>query len=129
MRLYELLQAYDFDEIMPVIVDMFPGTGKYRGQLHEAWDTLLSMRPVPSKKEIKYKFIKGANDDEQYVGADDRDFDTTWEVIIGKNVSREKGVDLNDAEMLANCLVNICLIGKHPRSFENSYRILSTPDR
>ncbi len=129
MRLYELLQAYDFDEIMPVIVDMFPGTGKYRGQLREAWDTLLGMRPVPSKKEIKYKFIKGANDDEQYVGADDRDFDTTWEVIIGKNVSREKGVDLNDAEMLANCLVNISLIGKHPRSFENSYRILSTPDR
>lgn len=129
MRLYELLQAYDFDEIMPVIVDMFPGTGKYRGQLREAWDTLLGMRPVPSKKEIKYKFIKGANDDEQYVGADDRDFDTTWEVIIGKNVSREKGVDLNDAEMLANCLVNICLIGKHPRSFENLYRILSTPDR
>lgn len=129
MRLYELLQAYDFDEIMPVIVDMFPGTGKYRGQLREAWDTLLGMRPVPSKKEIKYKFIKGANDDEQYVGADDRDFDTTWEVIIGKNVSREKGVDLNDAEMLANCLVNICLIGEHPRSFENSYRILSTPDR
>lgn len=129
MRLYELLQAYDFDEIMPVIVDMFPGTGKYRGQLREAWDTLLGMRPVPSKKEIKYKFIKGANDDEQYVGADDRDFDTTWEVIIGKNVSREKGVDLNDAEMLANCLVNICLIGKHPRGFENSYRILSTPDR
>lgn len=114
---------------MPVIVDMFPGTGKYRGQLREAWDTLLGMRPVPSKKEIKYKFIKGANDDEQYVGADDRDFDTTWEVIIGKNVSREKGIDLNDAEMLANCLVNICLIGKHPRSFENSYRILSTPDR
>lgn len=129
MRLYELLQAYDFDEIMPIIVDMFPGTGKYRGQLREAWDTLLGMRPVPSKKEIKYKFIKGDNDDEQYVGADDRDFDTTWEVIIGKNVSREKGVDLNDAEMLANCLVNICLIGKHSRSFENSYRILSTPDR
>ncbi len=43
---------------MPVIVDMFPGTGKYRGQLREAWDTLLGMRPVPSKKEIKYKFIK-----------------------------------------------------------------------
>ena len=50
MRLYELLQAYDFDEIMPVIVDMFPGTGMYRGQLREAWDTLRGMRPVPSKK-------------------------------------------------------------------------------
>ena len=116
MRLYELLQAYEFDEIMPVIVDMFPGTGKFRGQLHEAWDTLLRMRPITSKKEIKYKFMKGAKEDEQYIGADDHDFDT-------------KGVDLNDAEMLANCLVNICLIGKHPRSFENSYRILSTPDR
>lgn len=129
MRLYDLLQAYEFDEIMPVIVDMFPGTGKFREQLREAWDMLLGMKPVPTKKGIKYKLMPGDRADEQYVGAEDRDFDAPWEVILGKNLSRDRGVDLNDAEMLANCLVNICLIGKHPKSFEKSYRILSTPDR
>lgn len=129
MRLYDLIQAYEFDEIMPVIVDMFPGTGKFREQLHEAWNTLLDLRPVNTKKSIKYQFMKGASADEQYIGADDHDFDTTWDVIIGKNLVRDKGVDLNDAEVLANCLVNICLIGKYPRSFEKAYKILSTPDR
>ena len=113
MRLYDLLQAYEFDEIMPVVVDMFPGTGKFREQLKEAWNMLLDMKPVASKKVIKYKLMQGDRADEQYIGAEDRDL----------------GVDLNDAEMLANCLVNICLIGKHPHSFEKSYRILSTPDR
>lgn len=128
MRLYDLLQAYEFDEIMPVIADMFPGTGKFREQLREAWGILLSMKPAPAKKNIKYKFMQGSNAEEQYIGAEDCDFDASWEVIIGKNLSRDKGVDLNDAEMLANCLVNICLIGKHPKSFEKSYRILSAPD-
>lgn len=129
MRLYDLLQAYEFDEIMPVINDMFPGTAKFRPQLREAWDLLLSMKPEPTKKAIRYKFLKGDNNDEQYIGAEDHDFDAPWNVIIGKNVSREKGVNLNDAEMIANCLVNICLIGRHPKSFEKSYKILSTPDR
>ena len=129
MRLYELLQAYDFDEVMPIIVDMFPGTGKFRPQLQQAWNILTGMRPVDSKKEIRYKIMKSANADEQYIGAEDRDFDTTWEVIIGKNLVRERGVDLNDAELIANCLVNICLIGRHPKVFDEAYRILSTPDR
>ena len=129
MRLYDLLQAYEFDEIMPVVVDMFPGTGKFRPQLRKAWDMLLEMTPVPSKKGIKYKLMKGSSENEQYVGAEDRDFDASGDVIIGKNLSRDRGVDLNDAEMLANCLVNICLIGKHPKSFEKAYQILSFPDR
>lgn len=32
MKLFHLLQAYEFDEIMPVINDMFPGTNKFRPQ-------------------------------------------------------------------------------------------------
>lgn len=128
MRLYELLQAYDFDEVMPVIVDMFPGTGKFRPQLKEAWSLLWDMKPVPSKQTITYKIMKGSRENENYIGAEDRDFDAPWNVIIGKDLKRSRGVDLNDAEMLANCLVNICLIGRHPKSFEKSYRILAKPD-
>lgn len=129
MRLYELLQAYDFDEIMPVVVDMFPGTGKFKPQLRQAWDMLLDMKPVPSKKTISYRIMDGSRPNEHYVGAEDAAFYDTWEVIIGKDLKRERGVDLNDAELVANCLVNICLLGRHPRSFDQAYKILSTPDR
>ena len=128
MRLYELVQAYEFDEIMPIIVDMFPGTGKFRPQLQQAWELLRGMKPVDSKKEIRYKLMKGSREDEQYMGAEDRDFNATWEVIIGNKVTLDLVVDLNDAEMLANCLVNICLLGRHPKSFNAAYDILSTPD-
>ena len=129
MRLYDLLQAFDFDEVMPVINDMFPGTAKFKPQLREAWDMLLDMTPVPTKKSIRYKFIKPEGSDEQYIGAEDKDFDAPWNAILGKNLVREKGVDLNDTEMIANCLVNICLVGRHPKSFDKAYKILSTPDR
>ena len=128
MRLYELVQAYEFDEIMPIVVDMFPGTGKFRPQLQQAWELLRGMKPVDSKKEIRYKLMKGSREDEQYMGAEDRDFNATWEVLLGKNVARDRGVDLNDAEMLANCLVSVCLLGRHPKSFNSAYDILSTPD-
>ena len=36
--LYDLLQAYEFDEIMPIITNMFPGTDKYEKPLREAWN-------------------------------------------------------------------------------------------
>ncbi len=68
--------------------------------------------------------MKGSRAEESYMGAEDKDFDATWEVIIGKNLSREKGVDLSDAELLANCLVNICFIGHHPKAFDKAYNEL-----
>ncbi|MBM6992173.1 MAG: hypothetical protein I3J02_02770 [Prevotella sp.] len=129
MRLYELLQAYEFDEIMPVIVEMFPGTGKYEHPLRQAYDILVNMKPVASKKEIRYKILSAPNSDEQYMGAEDRDFDSTWEVCLGKNISRERGVDLTDIELVANTLVNICFIGRHPRSFDSAYAELTKPER
>lgn len=129
MRLYELLQAYEFDEIMPVVVDMFPGTGKFKPQLQQAWDLLLGMEPVSSDKAITYKVMKGSRENENYIGAEDRDFDGPWNVIIGKNLKRTRGASINDAEMLANCLVNICLIGRHPKSFDSAYNILTRPYR
>ena len=42
---------------------------------------------------------------------------------------RERGIDLSDAEILANSLVNICLIGTHPRKFDAAYAELTRPER
>lgn len=129
MKLYELIQAYDFDEIMPEISNMFPGTSKYRKPLQQAYDILRAMRPVASKKSIRYKLMREGNSDECYMGAADADFRCTWEVCLGKDVSRERGVDLNDAEILANCLVNVCLIGTHPHAFDVAYAELTRAER
>ena len=129
MIVYELLQAYDFDEIMSTIADMFPGTAKYREPLHEAYNILLGVKPVPSTKDIRYKIMPAPRGEEKYMGAEDRDFDTTWEVCLGKNLSREKGVDLSDVEMLANAFVNICFLARHPKAFDAAYAELTRPSR
>src|SRR3712207_7213823 len=93
MKLIHLLQAYEFEELMPVINDMFPGTTKYRKALKEAYDILLQLKPVESKKNIRYKLLHDANGNESFMGAEDANFATTWEVCLGKEVIREKGVD------------------------------------
>ena len=128
MKLQKLLQAYDFDELMPEINDMFPGTTKYREQLKTAYDILTNMHAVESKKSIRYKIIDGEHN-EKYMGAEDAGFECNWEVALGKDVSRERGVDLTDAQICANCLVNLCVLGKYPKEFEKAHRILTTPER
>ena len=116
MILYDLLQAYRFDEIMATINNMYPGTSGYRDQLRLAYDLLLNMRPVPSKKPIRFKIIDGPGD-LKYMGAEDRDFN-------GKNLVREKGVDLTDDELIANCLVNICFTARRPKAFDKAFEEL-----
>ena len=123
MKLYQLLQAYEFDELMPVINEMFPGTAKYREPLKTAYEMMLNMKPVASSKSIRYKIIKGKGE-EQYMGAEDTNFKGNWEVLLGKEVSRERGVDLTDVEILANCVVNMCFIGNCPRGFEEARKAL-----
>lgn len=108
---------------MATINNMYPGTSGYRDQLRLAYDLLLNMRPVPSKKPIRFKIIDGPGD-LKYMGAEDRDFNTTWEVCLGKNLVREKGVDLTDDELVANCLVNICFTARHPKAFDKAFEEL-----
>lgn len=124
MILHQLLQAYEFSEILPAINEMFPGTARYKKQLQQAYDLLIGMRPVESKKNIRYKLLHNAEDDISYMGANDQDFNTTWEVCLGKQVVREKGVDLTDLEMVANCLVNVIFTARPPKSFEEARKEL-----
>jgi len=62
--------------------------------------------------------------DGYYFGADDSNFNTTWDVCLGKDIKKAPGVDLNDTEIAANCLLNLLFIGKHPKSFEAEYKKL-----
>lgn len=118
MRLNELLESFDFDELMPVISDMFPGTSKFRKPLNQAFDMIINTRVVASKKTITYKIMHDDKNNQSYVGAEDRDFDATWEVCLGKELVRQGGVDLSQPELAANCFINLCFLSRYPNEFE-----------
>ena len=43
-----MLQAYPFDELMPVINEMFPGTKKYKEELRLGYDLMMTIQKVYS---------------------------------------------------------------------------------
>ena len=124
MKLTELLQAYDFGEIFPELVMMFPDAKLHRTIFKQAYDLLTTLSPVDSKKTIRYKLMPSPFGADSFFGAEDANFNTTWEVCLGKQVVREKGVDLSDLDLAANCLLNVVFIGKCPNSFASARKTL-----
>ena len=124
MKLYQLIQAFEFDEVFPEVNNMFPNANLHRDVYEKAFSMLQELKPTLSKKTIRYELMDDPNTNGMYVGADDNSFYTTWDVIIGKEIKKGKGVDLNDLEIVANCLLNIILIGKHPQSVEKDFQKL-----
>ena len=105
MKLKELFQAYEFDEIYPQIGLMFP-KGRHL------------------RNEIRYQLMEDPDTNEMFFGADDHDFNGPWDVLLGKEVKKEPKVDLTDEELVANCLLNTVLIGRHPRPFDKDYQAI-----
>ena len=125
MKLQQLLQRYQFDDLMPVVADMFPGTGKFRAALEQGYNILMSLQPVASKKNISYRIMPDPNSDASLWVPKMLLSTPHGRFVWGKEVVKEKGVDLTDIELAANCLVNVCLIGRHPKAFDEAYRALS----
>nr|MBP7471845.1 hypothetical protein [Prevotella sp.] len=119
MKLYQLLQAFEFDEIFPEVAKMFPNARLHSDVFEAAFNVLKNMKPVLGKKTIRYQ-IMGKGED-MYFGADDTCFNTSWDSCLGKDIKKESGVDLNDTEIAANCLLNILLAAKHPTSFDAEF--------
>jgi len=92
MKLKELFQAYEFDEIYPQIGLMFPKGRHLRVQFGNAYNLLLTLNPVASKKQIRYQLMEDPDSNEMFYGADDHDFNGPWEVLLGKEVKKEMSV-------------------------------------
>lgn len=122
--MYQLLQSYEFNELFPQVNTMFPNAHLHRDVFERAFEMLQSIKPTPSKKVIRYEIMEDPNSNDMFAGADDNCFKTTWDVILGKEVKKGKGVDLDNTELAANCLLNILFIGNHPTSFEKDYKKL-----
>lgn len=125
MKLYQLFQAFDFEEVFPAVTEMFPNAGLHRDVFEKAYGMLCSIKPILSKKSIIYELKEDPNSKtDMIVGADDACFDTTWDVCLGKEVRKGRGTDIDDTTMVANCLLNVLFLGRHPQHFERDYRKL-----
>ena len=124
MKLYQLLQSFEFEELFPTVCEMFPNARLHRDVFEKAFKMLCEIQPISSKKVIRYELMDDPNSNDMIVGADDNCFNTTWDVCLGKEIKKGKGADLNDEELAANCLLNTLFIGRHPQSFEKDYRKL-----
>ena len=121
MELKELFQAYEFDEIYPQIGLMFPKGRHLREEFRNAYNLLLDIKPVMSKKQIRYELMEDPDSNEMFFGADDHDFNGPWDVLLGKELKKGPKVDLTSEELVANCLLNVVLIGRHPRAFDKDF--------
>ena len=121
MKLQELFQAYEFDEIYPQIGLMFPKGRHLREEFRNAYNLLLDIKPVMSKKQIRYELMEDPDSNEMFFGADDHDFNGPWDVLLGKELKKGPKVDLTSEELVANCLLNVVLIGRHPRAFDKDF--------
>ena len=124
MKLKYLLQSFEFDDLFPTVAVMYPNARRHKKDFRLAFDLLMDIKPAPSNKNIRYTIIKDEVMGNSYFGANDQNFRSTWDVLLGKDVTRDKGVDLTDEEIAANSLINIIFLGKHPKEFEESYNSL-----
>ncbi len=124
MKIKELFEAYEFGEIYPYIGLMYPKARHLRKQFAKAYELLLEIKPVTSKKQIRYELMQDPDTNEMFFGSDDSAFNKPWDVLLGKELKREPNVELTEEEIAANCLLNIVLIGKYPREFEDDYQAI-----
>ncbi|MCR4852232.1 MAG: hypothetical protein K5893_01405 [Prevotella sp.] len=125
MKLKYLLESFEFDDIFPTIAVMYPNAKRHKREFRHAYDLLVDMRPTSSSKNIRYTIIEDEVSGNSYFGANDQNFRTSWDVLLGKEVKKDKGVDLSDEEIVANCLINVIFLGKHPQEFDQSYLTLT----
>ncbi len=123
MKLYQLLQSFEFDDLYPTIVEMYPNAKRHRREFRQAFDLLTTMRFTLTKKQIQYQIIEDVSGD-CYFGAHDNCFKANWDVLLGKDIIRGKGVSLTDEEMAANSIINAIFLGTHPKDFDEAFNIL-----
>ena len=124
MKLKEYFQAYEFEEIFPYIGLMYPKARNQRKAFQHAYDLLLDIKPVATKKYIHYQLMEDPDTNEMFFGADDSNFNGPWDVLLGKDVRIDPKVDLSKEEIVANCLLNTILIGRPPKQFESDYSFI-----
>lgn len=92
MKLYQLLQSFEFEEIFPTVNVMFPNAQLHRDIFEKAFDMLCNIQPITSKKVIKFELMEDPDSNDMFVGANDSCFQSTWDVCLGKEVKKAKAL-------------------------------------
>ena len=74
MKLYQLLQSFEFEEIFPTVNVMFPNAQLHRDIFEKAFDMLCNIQPITSKKVIKFELMEDPDSNDMFVGANDSCF-------------------------------------------------------
>lgn len=98
MKLYQLLQSFEFEELFPAVNEMYPNAYLHRDIFEKAFNMLCNIQPVVSKKTIRYELKEDPNSKDMIVGADDTSFNTTWDACLGKEIKKERAL----ASMMKN---------------------------
>lgn len=117
MILKEIFDKFSFDIIFAELAEMMPFLVKKRESIKEAYDFLIGVQPVASKKRIIYQLIESQESDDCFVGAEDRCFEAQWNVIMGKEVIVDDDIDISELEIATNSFFCILLLGYSPRRF------------
>ena len=124
MKLKRLLETFDFDDFFPEVCVMYPNAKRHKREFMRAFNMLYALEPQPSKKAIRYQLMTDPITGDPFYGAPDSNFTTTWEVLLGKEVTKDPNLYLDDTSLVANCLINVIFLGKHPQEYEDSYQKL-----
>lgn len=118
MTLHEILSRHTFADVFRELCDVLPTLEGKRAELEEAYTYLLEQKPVASKRVITYELIDAQDSDDCFVGAEDRCFQANWNVVTGKEVAVDGGLDITPLEIASNAFFCTLLLGFTPHRFQ-----------
>lgn len=66
MTLLDLFKKYSADELLATIDEMFPDTEKFHNTFREAYNLMMTLTPIASKKKITYKILSDEENDIEF---------------------------------------------------------------
>lgn len=93
-----------------------------------AYDIMLDLQLIPSKKVIRYTVMDDPDSDDCFAGAPDSCFSTTWEVVLAKNIEVDEECDLSELELTVNAFLCTIYLGRCPKAFLPEKRLLMMSD-
>lgn len=124
MQLKDYLKKFTFEQVYEELELMLEDAESSKEIFRHAYDMMLSLQTIPSKKTIHYQIIDDPDSDDCFSGAPDSCFNTTWEVILDKEVIVDEDCDLTELELLTNAFLCTIFMGRCPRAFLPEKRML-----
>ena len=124
MQLQEYFKRFSFEEVFAELQLMLEDAEGNKPIFQHAYEMMQTLQTIPSKKVIHYQIIDNPESEEYYSGAPDSSFNTTWEVILAKEVIVDEECELSDLEIVSNAFICSIIIGRCPRAFLPEKRML-----